>query len=567
MAGIKGSVSQAFFFQTEQSMHLSSDLNERSAYSISPTVADVKQLGISAKLSNFRVAESFRYALSGSAIQSFFDDYYNRIHVNPASIDLQTIVSPQTRQIEVWNAHVDHVSSLVAINLSELEGVEITGPSVPLSMNPLAEMTWDVAVGTSGPPTVDVEIQFDFASVIDPFPVIITGNRAVRFDILPEVPVVETWEWFSDLMVAVDGTEQRVAVRGEMPRVKLDLNIKFDNEKSIREFYATLIAAVGRLWVPEFQYATQTTAVSAAGTNAIYFDNTRTDIRDLEYILLQTPTTALIVQVSALTGSGVTLNGNLQIEVPIGSIVIPGSSSLLEDGPTLDRYSANGAAESKISATLIRQRSTLERQGSSMTLPTYDGFPLLSKRPLADSIVGSSVSTGQQWIDNQTGALDLVSRWDYSRIGGNRSYKVDRIFNPADMDFWKAFLSYTRGRVAKFFTPTFRNDLELYETPGSSATSYTIKGNEYVEKLWALPTHKNIEIETASGIHRAKITSVANGVDYCTINFTPAVPAGVGYTDVKRISFLLPVRLNDDSVEWEHFGLHSTLNLSLRTAE
>lgn len=567
MVGIKGTTGTDFQVQSSQNPYLASDLNELQPYAISPTIADVYQLGVSANYSFFRVAENFTFAVAGQALESFFDDWYNRIHVNPQAIDLQTIVSTQTRTVSVWNAHVDHVSTLVDITLSDSAGIEVSGPALPRAFNPLSEQQWDIVVGTSGPPTVDTEVLFDFASVVDPFPVLVTGNRAIRFDIVPEVPVNETWEWLTDLMVAVDGTEQRVAVRGEMPRVKLDLNVKFDNEKSIREFYATLASAVGRLWIPEFQYATQATVASSVGSYFIYFDNTRTDIRDLEYILIQTPETALIVQVDELTVDGAVLASYLPIDVPVGSIIVPGASSLFEDMTALDRYSVNEVAECNISCTLIRQRSTLKRQGSNVTLPTYDGWPLLDKRPLADSLVSDAFSTGQQWLDNQTGALDLLSRWDYSRIGGERTYKVNRIFNPSELDFWKAFLSNTKGKVSKFFTPTFRNDLVLYEVPGSSATSYKVLGSEYVEKLWEVKTHRNIEIETASGIHRAKITSAGSGGQYSTINFTPAVPAGVGWTDVKRISFLLPVRLNDDKVQWEHYGLHSVLNLSLRTAE
>ncbi|WBF77008.1 hypothetical protein PSV3_00307 [Septimatrevirus PSV34] len=76
-------------------------------------------------------------------------------------------------------------------------------------MPPLQELTYEITVGVSGPPNINVEVQFDFSNVPDPLPILITGTRAVKFDIVPEVPLNETWEWLSDNIVAVDGTEQR----------------------------------------------------------------------------------------------------------------------------------------------------------------------------------------------------------------------------------------------------------------------------------------------------------------------------------------------------------------------
>ena len=434
-------------------------------------------------------------------------------------------------------------------------------------MPPLKELTYDITVGTSGPPNISVEVQFDFFNVADPLPILITGTRAVKFDIVPEVPVNETWEWLSDLMIATDGTEQRIALRGEMPRVELNLKVRFDSSESIRRFYSDLASSIGRLWIPEYQYATRTTAASASGSLQVYYDNTQTDIRAGDYVLIQTPVAAMLVEINALNASGGTVTSALTADIPANSLIMPGSPALIDNQTSIDRYAVNQAAETTLICKMIRQRSTLTRTGSAVTLPTFLGSPVVDKRPLADELVKDEVSTGQVSIDNQTGLPDIISRWDYSRIGGPRTFKVNRIKAPDEMDYWKTVFAYCRGQARKFWMPTYRDDMKLAVAPSDATTTYTIEGTQYAEKIWPIITHRYIEIETASGIHRTQITGASVTGSNTIILLTTPLPTGAGWRNVSRISYLLPVRLNDDKVEWKHYGLESLLNLSIRTAE
>lgn len=515
----------------------------------------------------FRIAPANLWAITGQQAPNFFDDFYNRIHVLPLKIDLQTIASSQTREVSVWNAYVKNSATLDEISISQPAGIEITGEATPFSMNPLKEIFYNVTVGVSGPPNINVEVQFDFGNVADPLPILITGTRAVKFDIVPEVPVTETWEWLSDLMVATDGSEQRIALRGEVPRIELSFKAVFDSKEQIRRFYGDFLAAVGRLWLPEYQYTTRTTAKTTAGTNLLYYDNTKTDIRAGEYVLIQTPTNAALVEVTSLTVSGALLTSNMLFDIPTDSLIMPGSPALIDNQTALARYAVDDVAEVSFNARLTRQRTVLTRTGSAVSLPQFLGVPVVEKRPLADELVKDEVSTGQVSLDNQTGVQDIISRWDYSRIGGPRTFKVNRMYAPEEMDYWKTVLAYARGRARKFWMPTYRQDLKVIVTPADAATNYTVEGTQYAEKVYSLPTHRYIEIETSSGTHRTTIIGASVSGGNSVILFDPAVPTGAGWKVINRISYLLPVRINDDKIEWKHYGLESLLNLSIRTAE
>ena len=555
------------FIYGDSNPNLSAELNELTAAEYAPTIYDPRDMFLRGGYSAYKIAPSNRWPIVGKEQGNFGRDYYYRVHVSPLVLDLQTVASSQTREFNVWNAWSDRAANLDDILVSNPVGIEITGQATPYAMPPLQELTYEITVGVSGPPNINVEVQFDFSNVPDPLPILITGTRAVKFDIVPEVPVNETWEWLSDLMIATDGTEQRIALRGEMPRVELNLKVKFDSSESIRRFYSDLASSIGRLWIPEYQYATRTTAASASGSLQVYYDNTQTDIRAGDYVLIQTPITAILVEVKTLNASGGLVSSPLVADIPANSLIMPGSPALIDNQTSIDRYAVNQAAETTLVCKMIRQRSTLTRTGSAVTLPTFLGSPVIDKRPLADELVKDEVSTGQISIDNQTGLPDIISRWDYSRIGGPRTFKVNRIKAPDEMDYWKTVFAYCRGQARKFWMPTYRDDMKLAVAPSDATTTYTIEGTQYAEKIWPIITHRYIEIETASGIHRTQITGASVTGSNTIILLTTPLPSGAGYQDVKRISYLLPVRLNDDKVEWKHYGLESLLNLSIRTAE
>jgi hypothetical protein len=567
MTGILAGLVEEGFKGEEINPFISNELNEYTEATYAPTLYLTQDNGVYGPYSKFRSAPQTRWQLLGSTMPAFKDDFYYRIHITPSRLDLQTVASSQTRQFTLWNAWPATAAQLTNVTVSNPVGIEIIGQAYPYTMQPLEELTYSATVGISGPPNINVDVQFDFSNVTDPLPLLIVGTRAVKFDIVPEIPVSESWEWLSDMMTAVDGTEQRIALRGEVPRIELGLKVKFDTSETIRNFYADLATTVGRLWVPEFQYATRTTTDSTAGGLQLYYDSTTTDIRAGEFVMVQTPTETVLLGIDVLNASGATVVSTLGADIPAGSLIMPGSPALLSDQTSIGRYSVNQAAETKLSLMLTRQRSVLTRTGSAVTLPTFLGSPVMDKRPLANGLVNDEFSTGQISLDNQTGLPDLVSYWDYTRIGGPRTFKVNRMQTPADMDYWKTFLAYCRGRARKFWVPTYRDDMELTVTPSDATATYTIKGTSYAEKIWPIVTHKYIEIETASGIHRTQIAGASvTGTD-TILNLSTALPTGAGWINVKRISYLLPCRLGDDKAEWKHFGLESMVSISIRTAE
>ena len=164
---------------------LSNDNNAFGQRMFDPALFDSETRKAQGLRNPFRITPANLWAIPGQQAPNFFDDFYNRIHVLPLKIDLQTIASSQTREVSVWNAYVKNSATLDKISISQPAGIEITGEATPFSMNPLKEIFYNVTVGVSGPLNINVEILFDFSNVADPLPLVITGTRAVKFDIVP----------------------------------------------------------------------------------------------------------------------------------------------------------------------------------------------------------------------------------------------------------------------------------------------------------------------------------------------------------------------------------------------
>ncbi len=513
-----------------------------------------------------RPAKSNARVRGGSRTTTYGDDFYERIYIEPVLIDLGTIASPQTRAVQLWNAWRYVAAELASIDISGTE-VFVTGDMPPSTLLSLQYATYNIAVPSTGTPSVNAEVTFNFSNVADPPAVVIIGTRAVRFGVVPEVPVREVWGWNTDLMRATDGTEQRIAVRGEVPRVVMELDAVFVDQEDIDEFYSQLLTAAGRLWVPEYQYATLTTADSAAGTSDVFYDTAVVDIRPGEYALIDTKTNVFMAEVLAINSGSLTLLEPLDFPVPKGSIITSGAPCVLDDASGLDRMAVDWAATTSLKCRMQRYRSTLTRPGAPAQLATYKGSAVLERRPLVTDTVRDSFYTGQENVDNDTGIFDIYTNWDYTRIGGARQFKVNRVKEPLEMDYWREFFAWCRGMARMFWFSTYRKDLMFLTPPPAGAISASFVGNTYALKLYGVPTHRHIEVETAAGVHRFEVENCVEDAENSAFGMTPAWPSGDGWQEIRRVSLLLPCRLDRDEVSWNHYGLESLLDMSIRTAE
>ena len=88
--------------------------------------------GASARTPSFPVA-SYAAERTGTMLLSYADDYFDRIHVKPLSIELGNLVGAQVRQIVVWNAWRTASRMMTSADVVDGDGMTVTPPgAMPL---------------------------------------------------------------------------------------------------------------------------------------------------------------------------------------------------------------------------------------------------------------------------------------------------------------------------------------------------------------------------------------------------------------------------------------------------
>lgn len=574
MAGIVG-----YQVPPIQYLGLSGQISEELNELVDPTPFldwyDFVQLMVSGQYDEYRLSASNHWAVSGTAVKSFKDDYYERIHVLPTRVELGTVANTQTRQISLWNAYTTQSASLAAINILNGGGITINGDDPPLVMPPLRELLYELRVTPNGPPQINAQLQFDFSDVDYPLPVVIVGNRAVVMPTMPEVPVRETWSWLTDTHISVDGTEQRIGLR-RVPRRQQTTKLVFSDEATLREQYRILLGASGRLFVPYWQYASTLSSPIVAGATSISFDTGACDVRDDEYVLIISGQLSLLVQLDAVGSTSATLKAPINIDVPKGAVVVAIYPSLLPNGVSLGRAAYDGYGTMNLRSDATYPKLTFQRPGSTATLTMLEGEVVLTQRPLVEDSVDHVFDTGQESDDAKTGLVQLSLNWDFTKVDQGVVFKVRRVGRQdcgggtgvEAFDYWRLFFDTMKGSLGTFLMPTYRPDQVLFSPMGVGTSSAVFYGPTYAEDFYPIPAYRYLAFETAAGTHYAKVTGASKDVDGNTsVSFTPSVPTGEGWTDVSKVSYMTKLRLAEDKVELEHFQLDTFINFSVRTAK
>lgn len=556
--------------------NLSTDLDDNTEAHFNNDFWDLVFLPATAKRNGpAQIAAANNWGIIGTRLNSFKNDYYERIHILPNRIELGTVASTVVRQVSLWNAYNEQDATLNDILISNGAGITVVGEDTPNSFNPLQEKFYDIRISPNGPPEINAQVLFDFSDVNDPLPVVITGNRAVVLPAVPDVPVIERWKWLTDIQVSSDGTEQRIGLLN-VPRRTQVTKLVFESEAELRDQYKTLFSASGRLFIPYFQYGTTTTAAAAAGDTVLLFDTSLVDLRDDDYVLLMGDNFATLIQLDAIGSTSASTKAPLSSAIPKGTKVIAIFASIIPNNLTLNRPAVNNYGTMSMSSSATYPRSSHTRPGASATLSQLAGYYVLERRPLANDDIGYSFDTGQDILDAKTGLFDVITDWDFTKVETGFSFNIRRMGRYActhrsgvdEMDYWRLFADEMKGSLNNFLLSTYRPDQLPAATVGVGANSMILLGPTYVDNFWPALAYHYIAINTAARIHYAEVTAAnKNAEGNVSITFNPSLPSSAGWDQVKDVSYLLKQRITDDTIELEHYALDTILKFNARTVK
>lgn len=496
--------------------------------------------------------------------RGFAGDFYYRIWAVPLVLQVTNAQVGVPIPFYLWNAYPE-ANTLTAIGSTGAGSLslDITPPS---AFTAIEYREVNITILNNLTPEIDADFDFIFTLGATPFRFLAVVVQFLNFR--PDVPIKETWSWLTDILVARNSGEQRIALRG-YPRKHLSYQILVADENERREQYDRWYRSVAfDLIMPVFQYATVVTADAAIGATKIFLNPVTLDLRNGEAAIIVDPRTetSMFVSVATLDADGVTLTAPLTQAVARNMILAPAHRSRVANQTGLRMRALHGSVQIEANMLDSDTRSALTRPNNLATLTTFDGYTVLNLRPLAEADVPELMERDLETLDNQTGIPDINTAWPHAFPLGQRQFLVNRELAPIEMDFWRKFGDAVVGMREPFLHSTYRPDLTQVINPTTGSSTLRIIEGRYATDYHPHNTFKRIEIEMVGGSILRRVVQDADLEADGTATLVLSAAFGA-VTSINRISFLNLVRLNSDDIELEHQHLYSWVDISIRAVD
>lgn len=485
-------------------------------------------------------------ALNGSIQPSYFQDYYNRIHIIPKEIGFGNINERKSTIVNIFNAYfgTSTPSSVVIADfflqletftaLSALQEISITLTALPGATDNL-----DLIIYINW---VERE-QSSFH---------VTGERVLTFPYQPS-GWREEINWLTNVIKSYNGTEKRVKL---LKNPKMVTSVEYpiptiENQRANNLIYGWL----KNVWlVPIWSQPIILESLVVSGL-VLSIPTTGTICNNLtELIIWESPTKFETVQVESDSGTDVT-------------ILTP-----LENTYTSKVYvmaTSKGVAKSGI------ERSTDGYRNRVKIVYTLKDSPVITE-VVPEQYLGNDIYTDIQLTPN-SGLIpeEMLTRFDevsngiadstfytpWLNIQPSRIYTVQNETIEETYNF-KKWLERRNGKYRPFWTPSFENDFTVVQTT-TITTSILCRSNSF-ETYGTARDHIAIWLTTGSWIFTNIISQSDNGNG--TMSITVSSSLGIQPSTIKMICHLGLKRLDTDRVEmyYTNGGRSST---SLRIVE
>ncbi|MGI9277956.1 MAG: hypothetical protein ACR2PT_24305 [Endozoicomonas sp.] len=474
----------------------------------------------------------------GQKIQTFFDDYYNRIHVTPADLDLGNLLSAQTREVEVWNAYTSG-KTLSEIDAEGTDGIHLGQPAVPpLSFNPLESRAYTVQITVNGPPVINGRYGFRFGS--DTSELEITGRRVVVWPYIPQADIRESLEWKTDVLKAYSG-EQRLALR-QTPRQFLTYRYQlepdqFSRAKAIAGEWAHRVYGVP-VW-GDSKYL----GVLTSGTDILPFDTRYSDYRDDDVLMVwQSDEHYEALETVSVTQTGVRLKTALAQDYS-QAYVMPLRFGRAPKGVRF-RRSASDVIRSDMSFVVT---DGVDLSAGRSRFSEYRGYEVLEDRSVLQGDMSETIARELVTIDNGRGVISVDPETSLAQHGENASWHV---LDKKALWHLRQWLYSRRGRQKAFWLPSWNQDIEPVEPIGASSTGLVVKSLGY--SLYYGIRDVMIRLQDGTVYYRRILGGSAAEPGREVLSMDRSLGRLVEPADIDRISFLTFTRFNSDRIELSH---------------
>ena len=487
-------------------------------------------------------------SVSGARATAYSDDYYHRLHIDPARIVAGNVIGVQEHTVKLWNAHL-HASVLQDVQAISAEGISWLG-AIPLHMPVLHEAQAVVRITQDGPPVIDAVLRLLFGG--QHYDLQITGQRVTPWLWLPDwgAELVERYAWRTDVLTAHDGTEQRRALRiGASRQVRWSL-LAHSRARRMLEHIGYGWGA--RVWArPDVPRGSRLSSAASTGAMSLSFPTALMRLEPGDMLMLHDgDVRAEIVEVASIATGGVTLARPTAGAWPIGTRVYRALSARLA-APIEVSYHTDDAARCDVQL----QDLTHDDWPAAHGMPTYRGAPVLTLRHDWEQAPVLGMDRRMDEIDTGTGPIYWRDRTGRPQQRMTRAYWLH---GRQAVDDFLQLLYWLRGRQGVIWVDTQTPDHRVVADIPGIAVTIDVERCGYALYVAADRTRRDIQIDSTAGIYRRRIIA-AEDISPSVERLTIDAALGVALTvhQIRCVSTLIPCRLGSDAVEiaWVTDGL------------
>lgn len=488
-----------------------------------------------------------RVLATARVMHSHFLDYYFRVYLQPQRLDVGNLVSDQIRQVAVWNAFPNRSVNLEQLDLVGGEGVEIAGAEAPVTFRPLQEYTWELTIGTSGPPILDATLNFIFTGLYE-IPVAIVGRRLQAWPLPADWggQVAEHLDWLTAVQQAVDGGEDREPLR-EAPRRAWEFDL-VEGRRERRIIENMVYDWKARVWaMPVMTDISLLADALPLGSDEVPVSTAGLDFVNGGLAMLWRDVASFeLVEIDQVLADRLVLARPTLSAWARGTRLYPCRTARLTDAPVWRRKS------DQVITSRVRFQAAEPCDWPAIAPPTtYLGRPVLDWRTDEGEDPTASSPRQEVVID---GDIGLVVVDDETGLAWPTQSHARVLYGRAQRAQHRSFLYWCQGRYREFWVPTWADDIELSgPVNGGSSTLFVVRSG-ITEHLRQQPGRRHLRIELKSGavIYRQVLTSAVVDAQREQLLLNTPVGVGIQPAQVRQICWLALKRQASDHAEIVH---------------
>jgi len=478
----------------------------------------------------------FPLTLNGWVTDTYLQDFYFRIHIEPNPLLLGLILSTTIKTVEVWNSSLTS-KTLNSITTLFAEGLSLSGYTMPLVYTPLLAKTYSIEASITGPPVINASYIFNFVDISLVLSVL--GQRITIIGTMPLAKQNITREFLTDVIFSKN-TETRSIVR-KIPRESQTVTYPIKNAESYSKLKAKF-QKIGSyaLGVPTWETFSFLDFVAAGGIT-LSLPTANKEFRVGDFIILwQNENKYEALQIESIDATTLYFNSVISDNYRpcyVAPILIAKALNGFE-------FARKAPDKVKLKVTYTIVKPYFEQTWTAPTM--FLNLPVLEGKHVILGSFTDKFNRKTTEVDFGIGELTNYPSENTTKLEQQLTFLAT---TKTEKHLVKRKIDWLQGRYKEFYMDSGINDLiTLQGNLNIGAFSVTVKAAG-----WSIYGFKHIKI-VGDTIQYKEVSTVTAGSAPNTeiINFVSSLTVAI--SNITGIQAMRKYRINSDRIELSHDG-------------